>query len=272
MKKQRIISREYKLVLKIDKFKGDHNAVLNKATDFWNDLLQHTAPVIQKAEGNLDTVGSIRKISFYDTEDSMLENANYIFRERTNLADNSREVTLKFRHEDRYIAQDRDMQPRRVRKPRVKFEEDIKAPFQKLHSFSGTAPVRGKTAFRRIKDIADIYRGLTVTLNKEQSKLTIKPVNDFVAQETVITGARLCLSAKPEVFAECALIIWHNAAEPDTTPLIGEFSFRYASKKEKYPGSVSQIAYTIYKTLQENMKGWIDTKCNTKTRFVYDKG
>src|SRR6185503_19230926 len=108
MKSERIISREYKLVLKAKEFVGGESVLVEKSELFWtglNSLLE------LKCSGSLSEIGTRRELRFYDTGDSTLYHHNYIFRERKGEEDEKKEITLKFRHPDRYVSEDRDMLP-----------------------------------------------------------------------------------------------------------------------------------------------------------------
>ena len=53
-------------------------------------------------------------------------------------------MTLKFRHPDRYVAESPSDEGRNI-DTKAKFEEDIKAPFVSLYSFSTSGRVGRKT-------------------------------------------------------------------------------------------------------------------------------
>src|SRR6185436_4232847 len=177
MSNEKITSREYKLVLAIEKFAGDEKEMLNKADIFWQALQKTALQVIKAADGNFDAIRPAREIRFYDTEDSLLNSKKYIFRERICPADNTRELTLKFRHHDRYISQDRDMRPGINGKVKIKFEEDIKAPFEKLHSFSGSVEKFSQRKIENINDVIKIFPGLDSSLRKDAGDKSIHLVN-----------------------------------------------------------------------------------------------
>src|SRR5690349_10137155 len=108
MNREKVISREYKLVLKAENFTGAENSLLKKAHSFWTNCKKVIKPVTSLTEGDLNKIAAQREIRFYDTPDLALHGMDYIFRERKNLLKDEKEVTLKFRHPDRYISQDRD--------------------------------------------------------------------------------------------------------------------------------------------------------------------
>lgn len=270
MKREKVISREYKLVLKAENFAGAENNLAKKAHVFWSTCKKILKPVIKVINGDLDKMSIQREIRFYDTCNLSLHSIDYVFRERKNLLDDEKEVTLKFRHPDRYISQDRDMLPRKIGKGETKFEEDIKAPFLKLYSFSSSQPIADDQVFTKLKHIVKLYPGLASELKEDTEEEKIFLVNELSIQEVVITGAELIICDNPRVKAECALIFWYDSKVFEADPIIVEFSFRYGNKKEKYSREAAQKFFDLFMLIQEGMKSWIDSKNATKTGFVYD--
>lgn len=178
-------------------------------------------------------------------------------------------MTLKFRHPDRYVSQDRKMEPERGTKIKSKFEEDIKSPFLKLYSFSTTQGVMQKDEIRKLKHILRLYPGLSRQIDKKLKEEKIFLVNNLEIQEIVITGAAINIDNDPFVNAECALIIWYDSKVSGTDPVIVEFSFRYGNKKESYTRKAAQNAFDVFMLFQANMKPWIGNN-STKTGFVYE--
>jgi len=269
MNREKVISREYKLVLKAEKFLGQEKDLLSKAQNFWKDCITTIDPSGTHTAGTFDKINGQWEIRFYDTSDLSLYHTNYIFRERRDLLSDEREVTLKFRHPDRYFSQDRDMLSRKIGSGELKFEEDIKAPFLQLYSFSSTQPVKNGLGFTKLKPVLKLYPGLKPQLNALGDNESLSVVNNLSVREMVITGSALILSEDPSVHAECALIVWYDANEPGKDPIIVEFSFRYRNKKEKYDRETTELAYSLFLSIQQGMKSWIDDKNPTKTGFVY---
>jgi hypothetical protein len=139
------------------RFAGDEKALLKAADAVWRDLIRSVAEVVLDTSGQLDRVETRRRIRFHDTRRHHLNQGGYIYRERCDMASGEWEVTLKFRHPDRYVAQHRDMAPTRPRDARTKFEEDIKVPFVPLYSFSTTVPVDPARTFRTLRDVARLF-------------------------------------------------------------------------------------------------------------------
>jgi len=269
MNREKLISREYKLVLKTENFTGNESDLTEKASIFWANYTKIINPIIKTFNGDLTTISIKREIRFYDTKDFILNNNSYIFRQRKSLLDDKKEVTLKFRHPDRYISQDRNMKTQKDGKEEIKFEEDIKAKFISLYSFSASQGITDKKEFKKIKHIANLYPGLKQEFDKNGESENLILVNNLVIQEMVITGANIIICDDPLVSAECALIIWYDTEAFTSNPIIAEFSFRYGNKKEKFSRETAQKTYDLFLLIQEGMKLWIDSDNATKTGFVY---
>ena len=266
---QNVVSREYKVMLRKEKFVGSQDDLLKQAAKFWNVFKDLIKDIVFDTDGSLDKVEKQRTIRFYDTEDLRLRKNNYIFRERVDLKTKKREVTLKFRHPDRYISQDRDMDAADKKKGETKFEEDIKLPFIKLYSFSTKQPISDGKSLNKLNDPGKLYPDLKQQLKSYQGNESIEVVGDFTAREIVIEGADFQIGKKPKVKAECALIAWYDKAGKKDRPVVVEFSFKYENDKEKYDGKVTQRAYDIFVALKDKLAKWIDSEGPTKTAYVY---
>lgn len=271
MSKQKVVSREYKLMLKAKKFAGKESALLKKAGIFWQAMSKAVSKLEVTAEGNFDTIKTKRRIRFYDSKEETLINKKYIFRVRKEIEGDKHEATLKFRHPDRYVSQDRDMTAAHEGKPDIKFEEDIKAPFVVLYSFSSGCPVSDTNEFKKLQDIFTLYPGLEKELNGSTVDEKIAQVNKEDILEIVLTGASIPLTNDPSDAAECALIVWYGLDGFKSGPDLVEFSFRYKDKEENYPGELAQKAYEVFLLIQQEMKSWISNKDVTKTGAVFPK-
>lgn len=138
MDQQSVVSREYKIMLRRLRFAGDEKKLLKAATAVRRDFSRTTSGIVLKTEGRLSQIRTRRLITFLDTPKRHLNTAGYILRQRRDIETGEREVTLKFRHADRYVAQGRNLCPAGGRDARTKFEEDIKGPFVSLYSYSTT--------------------------------------------------------------------------------------------------------------------------------------
>jgi hypothetical protein len=140
MKTRKVISREYKLMLQAAKFAG-RSSICSQSPTRSGRARRCDRTVRRRADGALDTISKERLVSFLDTQARHLWVSGYVLRLRRTLEGSRPEVTLKFRHPDRYVAASRQMKSRRIRAT-VKFEEDIKPPFVSLYGFSTSATRR----------------------------------------------------------------------------------------------------------------------------------
>jgi hypothetical protein len=262
-------SREYKIMLKASRFAGDEAQVLKTASQFWREGTEVFSRAVLFTSGNLDQVESHRLIRFYDTSTQHLNRNAYIFRERIELDPESREVTLKFRHPDRYIASDRQMNAEKGAKAKTKFEEDIKPPFQHLYSFSTTQLIPPDRKVGRMKDVLKLYPGLKGSLKGFNDEESLAAVDNFTARELVIGGGSMQLGKTHKVASSCVLVIWYDNDDPKNDAVVAEFSFKYGDNGESYGGGTVRRAYEMFHLLQSQLGEWTDKDSKTKTAFVY---
>lgn len=271
MNREKVISREYKIVLKAEYFSGTEAELLKKAKVFWKSFKDATKPAVKNFKEQPIKISEQRWIRFYDTQEKVLINHDYIFRERAEIRSGKKEVTLKFRHPDRYVSQDRYMLSKRTGKGEVKFEEDIKTPFIVLYSFSSTHVVKEDFVAKKFKQLRKLYLGLVSIFGNEIDEKEVFIVNGLHIHEKVVSLGEVVLSDEFPENAECALIVWYESKKGDANPGIVEFSFRYGSKKERYDCETAQRAYELFLLMQKEMQMWIDENNLTKTGFVYGR-
>lgn len=257
MSDQTVSSREYKVMLRPGNFTGSEKSILSAAHSFWREFAKAITGVASPNE-DLTDVKTRRLVRFYDTRDTRLNTSGYIVRERRSIDNDLREITLKFRHPDRYVAQDRTMRAHGVKQSRTKFEEDIKVPFISLFSFSTTAGIDNDVKLNRLKDIGRMFPDVPGRLKEFAEDTALVVMNNFTARETVIVGAEIGSAKNPGVRAECALIIWHNTEGKNRKPVPGEFSFRFGDSDEKYDGRASRRAYDVFGALFKKIETWVD--------------
>ncbi|MFN8212672.1 MAG: hypothetical protein U0R27_03395 [Candidatus Nanopelagicales bacterium] len=267
-KRENVTSREYKVMLRARLFDGDEQQMHSAIDSFWADLTAALAGMDIPCEGSFAQVKARRLIRFFDTDEHRINADQYIVREREDLDTGEREVTLKFRHPDRYVAADRRMDPADAREAKTKFEEDVKPPFVSVYSFSTTQPLQSGSVLGQVQDVADLFPGLADDLSELPTDAPLLLVRDFVGREIVLEGASLLLG-KRDILSECALVVWYDEGETDTTPVVVEFSFKYGDDAEDYRGSVARDAYAVLGMLQNQMTDWVDPNPVTKTAFVY---
>jgi hypothetical protein len=268
MKTRKVVSREYKVMLRPARFAGSEKELIATAGRLWADFVRAIESLVFEAEGTLDTIEKRRLIAFFDSQALHLRAGGYIFRVRRALDGSQPEVTLKFRHPDRYVAAARQMKTRRSGAD-IKFEEDIKAPFVSLYSFSASGGVGKKGVPATIDEVSRLFPDLSKRLGDTDGGLTLRGVNGFIARELVITGSMLRIGTKPKVNVECALIVWYDQNGSANDPVAVEFSYRYGNGAGDYGGKAARRAFDIFETLQKELTDWIDPNPRTKTAFVY---
>ena len=268
MKQEKIVSREYKIMLRPKLFTGAEKAILAHAHALWRDVAGKVGPVALGATGDLSRIKTRRLINFHDTPKRRLDDARYIFRERRPEDGSGREITLKFRHPDRFLSQAREMQAK-APNAKTKFEEDIKAPFVSLYSFSTTVAIDADAAFTKLRDVSRLFPDLAKRLDNAGDAEPLRVVNNFTAREVVINGATMQIGKSPYVEAEWALIVWYDAHGEGGKPVAVELSYRYGDKDEEYGGGVTRRASDVFDAIQSKLELWVDPNPMTKTAFVF---
>ena len=269
MKNIKIGSREYKLLLDSSLFSGDAEQLLPCVSRFWDDFRSLLNPIDVHVAGVPEIIQSERIIKFHDTKENRLHQNAYLFREREDVSSGKREVTLKYRHPDRYLTQDRDMSLNDRNDGQTKFEQDIKVPYLTLFSYSSKQLIAKSKILNKMNDPGRMFPGLATSLDHYQTKEELIVVSKFTAREMVLGGAHLLLGKEQNIQAECALIFWYDMADDRQSPTLVEFSYRYKNKKERYSGYASQQAYAVFLQLQ-NLHTWVDSSILSKTEYVYE--
>jgi hypothetical protein len=272
MRQAKVIGREYKIMLHASRFAGTEDDLRQHAQRFWHTFRQTIRQVVLDTDGDLDNIDKQRLIRFYDTPGHRLRQHDYICRERRDERSGDREVMLKFRHPDRYVAQDRELDTPSGSHSESKFEADIKRPFQPLYSLSTKQQLAPTRHLNTMRDLGRLYPGLPQTLDVYNEAEAITVVGHFTARELVLTGADFQIGKGPKIEAECALIVWYDVAGSAQQPVVVEYSFRYGDKDEQYEGEVAKRAYDAFQLLQsEALAGWVDNAASTKTAYVYSR-
>jgi hypothetical protein len=268
MKARKVVSREYKLMLQAARFAGDEAQLLTTAGQLWDDFAGAIGRFVPSVEGALDTISRKRLVTFLDSQARHLWAAGYVFRIRRRLEGGRPEVTLKFRHPDRYVAESRQMKSPHIR-TEIKFEEDVKPPFISLYGFSTKGRVGRKDVPHTLEAVTAMFPDLKKRLGKVDGGLTLRPVNGLTVREVLVTGPFLTIGAKPHVEAECALIVWYDHRRTASHPVAVEFSFRYGNSSGRYSGKVANRAFNVFEMLQRDLGDWVDPSSSTKTALVF---
>jgi hypothetical protein len=254
-------SREYKLMLNPSLFEGTNP--IAAVTSYWNDLklLIEAAPISRNTKGSF-SLDKVRTVKFYDTPTTCILKSNgYIFRERIENA--KREVTLKYRAYDRFIAGHKNMQGEASRNPETKFEEDISVPFVSKYSYSTTEMIGDSKNLNKMDDPIGLYPGLKAYGFDENQAISL--VSNLIVTEKVYKGTLVDLG---NLDAKFALTLWYDS-DTSTTPMIAEISFKYKDDNEDYSENVVTRALQLFEIMQI-MNQWTSTSSLTKTAFVFN--
>ncbi len=248
-------------------FAGDESQLRQAAERFWGEVTAVLEPLGIPTEGAFKEVKAHRRIRFLDTAEQTFNGERYIVRERVDVASGDREVTLKYRHPDRYAASDRDMEAKSERSAETKFEEDVKPPFTSVFSYSTSVEVDTDLDITNVRQVVEVFPGLAKELPRvDEGELAV--VRTFCARELVLVGASVSLG-KRDSEAECALVVWHDEDKVETPPVCVEFSFKYGNDEEDYRGSVTRDAHEVLQALSSKLPDWVHPEPKTKTAFVY---
>ncbi len=202
MKTPKIVSRSYKMMLQQNQFVGEQTEVIQKAQNFWQCFKESIQDIVFDTDGSLKEIKEKRAIRFFDTTDNFWRRSDCVFRERIEInldtrEKGDREVTLKFRHPDHYISQDRDMSADDHDNGKTKFEEALKLPFASLYSFSTKQSISDSKSLNKLSDVSKLYPDLKHKIPSGQENQTIHLVGDFTAIEIVIEGADFQIGKNP---------------------------------------------------------------------------
>lgn len=258
---RQITSREYKLMLNVDRF---HNRERD-AVDFWH-LLEF---LLTKQGGEVvkEQHSEEERLTWYlDTPEFALRQRGFVLRVREESKDGDKryKTTLKYRSGDRYLAAAQNVASSEEGK--FKFEEDILPPFQSKFSHSNSVKSKKVPKLTKMGKVIDLFPGLeTLKIDKDTS---IKKVNKFTAHETFRKVAQVKFSQEPVV--KLGLSFWYLLGKKGELPLVAEFSFDYddESKSEQFPLEVIMGSKSFFHSLQKQ-SGWLNFQGTTKTAFAY---
>jgi hypothetical protein len=250
-------SREYKVLLDTSRFSGDPDLAAALLEAEIIDLVEENLD--RPHEGTLTELDKQRTVWFLDTPGScMLRSQGYALRER--FEDEEREVTLKFRSPDRYLAANADVSADSD-DAETKLEEDIKPPHASVFSQSTKVEVSLDAAFERFEDTSDLFPGLDDLDVDDDAPLAL--VGGLQVYERVYGELEVDLGKQE---ADLEITLWY-ASPDDAEPAVAELSFKYKSKTEDYQPKSVRRGMRLFELLQG--LDWIATDSTTKTAFVY---
>lgn len=259
-----VISREYKLMLQASLFA--YNTESSDVNNFIDDAETAIETAISRNVSGSASLSKIRDVMFYDTDSSCtLRNNGYSFRER--IESGASEVTLKFRSEDRYIADFEDMSATSG-SAESKLESDIgisaSSNFVVLYSHSTTAP--NTRTINQMDDINDQFPGFEDDYGIADST-ALDLVGGLTVREHVYKNVDIDLGS---IDAELSVTLWYDGTPSGaSSPIIVEVSFKYEDSSADYTKKVVNRAKQAFLALQD-LSTWTDPASKTKTRFVYE--
>jgi uncharacterized protein YjbK len=269
-------SRELKLILNPKRFQDLNNGI-DKFQQIVKSQIESLGGTFDKEK---DPKIKHRRTWYLDTENFELKSKNFFFRIREEEGDKEYDVTLKCRHEDRYISSNYDLSNSIKTDYEVKFEEDIIAPYVSKFSMSGKYKDNENPEINSIGELKSIFPGLH---NHGLKEGKLKKVNNFEAKENSCKIGKFIFdnndnSEKEDNQIKTDLNLWY-LPDDERIPLIVEFTFDYSAKKrkndtdkllmEEFPFSLVQNAYEFYHALQDSRIVDLESS-KTKTCFVYN--
>ena len=237
MNNRPITSREYKLMLNVDRFK-DRAQGAQTFLSLIEFLIQKEGGIIEKQNQE-----ERRRTSYLDTPELALRQQGFALRlrEEANAADGF-QLNLKYRSSDRYISATQDLSGSAGK---TKFEEDILPPFVSKFSHSASIKTNAKPDVSSIEKLTTLFPGLKqLTLD---GKTAVKTINNFTASEVVRKLCKFQFGEPPIIKA--SLSFWYLKEDNSDWPLVGEFSFDYdapdsgaGDKLEMFPSKVVEGA------------------------------
>ena len=279
----RLQSREYKLMLEPKRF--DRLAPQRVVDQLWTTKLTGIIGTRldtrndggTRAKGKFDK-STQRRILFRDTHEScLLDREGYIFRERVRQRDGKpdREVTLKFRSPDMFLAA-----ARTTKAGGSKFEEDI-APLvagssgkggpakfvtppsmRSLFSASETRDVPADARFATLADVFRLYPDLGIRLERAGIQPSEALQSGRAFNEMVISGGTVDLGGNLD--AEFDVTLWYDGLPGRGKPETAELSFKYDVKSGSVSGEAAGRALRLFAAMQTELADWASPDRETK--------
>jgi hypothetical protein len=261
-----VTSREYKLMLNVDRFKDREHA-----SEVFLSLLDVLA---SKEGGSVEEQNEEerRHTSYLDTPEGALRQQGFALRLREEDDDEEEfQINLKYRASDRYISAAQDLSSPQDGK--TKFEEDILPPFVSRFSHSISIETDTVPELDTMNKVMALFPGLRELDIDENTP--VETVNDFKVLEVVRKLCKLKFGEEPKIKA--SLSFWYFIGQEKGWPLVGEFSFDYdvldseadEDELEMYPRQVVEGANRLFNALQKQ-EGWISFNTTTKTAFALE--
>jgi hypothetical protein len=265
-----VTSREYKLMLNMDRFK-DREQASQEFLSLLDFLVRKEGGRVVEEQNEEER----RHTSYLDTLEGALRQQEFALRLREEEDEDDDEeefqINLKYRASDRYISAAQDLSS--PKEGKTKFEEDILPPFVSKFSHSTSIETDEDPELDTMNKVMDLFPGLKELDIDENTP--VETVNDFKVLEI---DRKLCkLKFDEEPIIKASLSFWYFIGQEKGWPLVGEFSFDYdivdngadEDKLETYPRQVVEGTNRLFNALQKQ-EGWISFNTTTKTAFALE--
>ena len=280
-------SREYKLILKPEKFKN-----LDKKIEEFQQFLK---PIVETCFRNKSKIKlvkeGLRRTSYLDNKNAELRDKNKtIVRVRERLAGKKPKITLtlKARAADRYLAASRpwfhneqdlkfeeDITPAYVRnndlkklikQNNFKFDEDNPSTFASKFSLSKKVDITKKPG---IKKLSDLHKYIPSAATLKLEKKALEAVNGFKAYEVYKKFE------DEDLDMNFCMSFWFEDKKCQGKPLVAEFSFDIEAKSphcklEQFNLDTIECANAFFRKLQKHTEWFLFDDVTTKTAFAYN--
>jgi hypothetical protein len=264
--------REYKLLLRSEHFvKPAH------FHQFWK-ITRNTAKAVGVEIGKIGKPMEthLREVLFFDTPKFRLYNHGFILRRRMfykkGLPQSNHELTLKFRHPDRYAAAAVDVRPLLPCTHTIKFKEETLMEREKrdgmrmIYSHGCELDTPNVILTQSFESITQVFPALLQTGAKAKTLLSI--VNGVAIEEILVNFGEIDFGGK--VTAKATLAIWRNRMTQEH--LVGEYSYQIKfSDLDGFHGKPKELSEAFFLKLQEDAQDWLHSG-TTKTAMVYGLG
>jgi hypothetical protein len=267
-----VTSREYKLMLNVDRFKDREQASQVFLSLLGFLVKKERGSVVEEENDEERNEEERRHTSYLDTPERALHQQGFALRLREeDDGEEGFQINLKYRASDRYISAAQDLSS--PQEGKTKFEEDILPPFISKFSHSTSIETDTDPELDSMHKVTAIFPGLReLDIN---DNTPVETVNDFKVLEIVRKLCKLKFDEDPII--KVSLSFWYLTEDEDEWPLVGEFSFDYdvvdnvadENKLEIYPHRVVEGANRLFNALQKQ-EGWLSPSTTTKTAFALE--
>jgi hypothetical protein len=264
--------REYKLLLKPDKFPDQH-----AFHDFWK-AAHHTAKShdVKLSHMDDDAKPHVREVLFYDTPHFKLYNAGFILRKRTfyrhGVPDPTHELVIKFRDPDKAKAQAVDPRPLLPCQFVLKFKEEILLPkdgalgMRLIYSHNCELDTPNIILTQKFETTADAFPALKNIGANPKAALGV--VHGLSIEEYMVDLG--ILDFGHNLTAKANVAVWR--VRQTNEPLVAEFGYQLKfDNPDALPYKARELSEFFYTGLQSRASDWVQ-RGTTKTALIYGYG